>query len=154
MGIMSDTASQELHITSLSSESQEIVVPSGVEVEKVMLEKEKQENIDPTELASTMFALYFPKYLNSIERLSSNSLRRLAKALVGFPLEEFNVNSSNKLEAEAFAIGRALLDAKMMMVFQTYSSNLDTLQEAATSSEDTSVEKEVTNKQGETDGEV
>lgn len=144
MGIMSDTELSTI----------EPVLPTGEEIEKAMLDKEKQANVDPTELASTMFAMYFPKYLQNIERLSSNSLRRLAKALVGFPLEEFTVNSTNKLESEAFAMGRALLDAKMMMVFQTYSQNLDVLHEAATSSEDTSVEKEVTNKQGETDGQI
>lgn len=124
------------------------VLPTGDEVEKAMLANESNSTTNPEELASTMFAMYFPRYVANVDQLSSNSLRRLVKALVGYPLEDFTVKSSNKLESEAFAIGRALLDAKMMMIFQTYSNNLETLQEAANSSEDTI--KETNNEEGET----
>ena len=113
---------------------------TAVQVEKEILKEEaaKAEKADPLEIAATMFGIYFPRFCSKIDKLSSRALRRVIKAIVETPLNQVPYNPKDKDEKEAFAIAKGLMDAKMVMIFDTYSQNSEKiLKEAAEASANT-----------------
>ena len=126
-------------------------LPSAKEVEQAMLDKvkEKEQNIDPAEVAAQLFTLYLPRYFAHVDNLSSNALRRLCKALVEVPLNDTPYNHTSPQEKEAFAIGDRLIQAKFMLIQASFyeNENNKALQEAT----DPNVEPET---EGESNGQV
>lgn len=103
-----------------------------VAVEKAMLEAEakKAEQVDPEEIASMMLTLYTPRFCALVDKLSNRQLRRLVKSLIEYPIgKQYNHNDST--EAEAFAIGNRLADAKYVLMVNTYNENREHIMEAA-----------------------
>lgn len=73
----------------------------------------------PFEAAATMFGLYAPKFEQLLKSLSTGQLRRLANALVQYPINEKEfINESDKLRS-AFSLGQTLLEAKWVMLMQS-----------------------------------
>lgn len=77
-----------------------------------------QAQADEFATPATLFGLYTPQYEERVNNLSTGELRRLAKGIVMYPLneKEFLDNSSSKVLKEAFAIGDKLIQAKMAMM--------------------------------------
>jgi hypothetical protein len=112
------------------------------EVEKTMVERElkRSEEIEPVELASMMLTLYTPRFCSLVDQLSSRQLRRLTKSIVEFPVGK-TYKHNDPIEAEAFAIGKNLLDAKYVLVANTYNENREKiLQQAAEAAANTTIE--------------
>lgn len=109
------------------SEETQIGVPlkSGKELEAELLAKEQERLVegDPVELAAQMFTIYFPKFVYLVNKLSSRSLKRLIRSLVEYPLGQTDPKQTTPEEAEAFVIGRGLMDSKMVMIYNTYAEN-------------------------------
>lgn len=103
-----------------------------VEVEKTMIEREqaRSEEIEPVELASMMLTLYTPRFCAIVDKLSSRQLKRVTKSIVEFPVGK-TYKHADPLEAEAFAIGKNLLDAKYVLVANTYNENREKILEQA-----------------------
>tara|TARA_R110000868_G_scaffold66014_2_gene196956 strand:- start:1699 stop:2073 length:375 start_codon:yes stop_codon:yes gene_type:complete len=81
----------------------------------------KKETVDdPTELASTMLFLYTPKFIEGVDQLSSNALRRVLKRLVQYPLNEKAYKATSAGENNVFLVGDRLLEAKFLMLMSTY----------------------------------
>jgi|LakMenEpi03Aug12_release.lakeMendotaPanAssembly.Ray.scaffolds.fasta_scaffold1829877_1 hypothetical protein len=74
---------------------------------------------DPFEAAATMFGLYAPKFELQLKTLSTGQLRRLANALVQYPLNEKEFINEDKNLREAFSVGQSLLEAKWLMTMHT-----------------------------------
>ena len=85
---------------------------------------------DPINAAANMYGLYMPKFKQGVDMLSSKALRRLLKALIEYPLEETKYQHSTPLEKQLMAIGHAVLEAKFLMILQTYNTHMDKLEEA------------------------
>lgn len=100
-----------------------VTPPSPAEVEAAMLKEEqaKAEKAEPAEIASMMLTLYTPRFCALVDQLSNRALKRLTKSLVEYPLGK-SYQHTEKLEAEAFHLGKNLLDAKMVLIYDTYSS--------------------------------
>lgn len=75
---------------------------------------------DPAGLASAILGLYTPKFNNAVDRLSSNALRRVLKKLVSFPLNDKDYTATSQGEAEVFAVGDKLLEAKYVLIYDQY----------------------------------
>ena len=73
----------------------------------------KSEN--PFEAAATMFGLYAPKFELVLKELSTGQLRRLANALVQYPINDKEFINDDKILREAFSVGQSLLEAKWLM---------------------------------------
>jgi hypothetical protein len=102
-----------------------------LEQDLVQEDKKRREDVDPVEIAAQMLTYYTPMYNKVIDKLSSRQLRRVTKSIVEFPLGKTYVHK-DPLELEAFNLGKALLDAKYVMIAQTYSDNRERiLNEAA-----------------------
>lgn len=123
----------------MSEEVKELETQAPVEqidaaaLEKAMVEAElkKQQEIDPVEMASMMLTIYTPRFCELIDKLSARQLRRVTKSIVEFPVGKTYKHTDPK-EAEAFAIGKNLLDAKYVLVANTYNENRELiLQQAA-----------------------
>lgn len=112
------------------------------EVERIMLEREqkKSEEIEPSELASMMLTLYTPRFCYLVDKLSSRQLRRVTKSIVEYPIGNV-YKHTDELEKECFAIGKNLLDAKYVLVADTYNNNREKiLQQAAEAASNASIE--------------
>lgn len=85
---------------------------------------------DPEEMAATLLTLYTPKFEMLVNTLSQKALRRLVKKLVQYPLNEKDMNATSSAEKNAFLIGDRLLEAKYMLMINTYAemvqNNLNT----------------------------
>lgn len=110
-------------------------------VEENLLQSAHQKSLseDPEEVAAALFTLYMPMFLGGIEKLSNKQCKRVLRALVETPLMDTPYNPTAPLERDIFNIGLRLLDAKYLMIMSTYQKNIDTLHDAATNPEDTSL---------------
>lgn len=129
----------------MSEEAKKLVDPA--EVEKVTIDRELkvQEEVDPVEIASMMLTLYTPRFCALVDKLSSRQLKRVTKSLVEFPVGKTYVHR-DPVEAECFAVGKNLMDAKYVLIADTYSVNREKIiEEAARAAANvtTSVEFEV-----------
>lgn len=114
---MSETNSSELKV--------EDFIPSPTDVEREMIsgELKKQKEQDPAEAAALMFHSYLPRYFSLVDRMSSNAMRRLLKALIEVPLNSAPYHHSSQEEKDCFAMGDALLQAKVMLIYTTAFEN-------------------------------
>jgi len=97
---------------------------SAAEVEAKMIEEEQAkaaQPADPEEIASMMLTLYTPRFCNLVDRLSNRQLKRLTKSLIEYPIGK-SYDHNDKVEAEAFHLGKNLLDAKMVLVYNVYAN--------------------------------
>lgn len=77
---------------------------------------------NPNEMAATLLHLYTPKFLAGVDTLSSNALRRVLKRLVTYPLNEKAYKPTSTGEANVFAIGDRLLEAKFLLQMANYAN--------------------------------
>lgn len=107
---------------------------SAEEIEKTLMAEgaKKAEKADPLEAAAQCFHMYYPKFCQDVDQLSSRGLRRLLKQLIGHPLEGIkNYSPRDKNEHEAFLIARGLEDAKFVLLLDTYFNNKEHILKAA-----------------------
>lgn len=107
-------------------------VVDGEQLEKDMLAKEAQkaEQMDPLEIASMMLTIYTPRFISIVDKLSNRQLKRLMKSLVEFPVGKTYVHN-DPLEKEGFALGKNLMDAKYVLIANTYNVNRERIFEEA-----------------------
>jgi hypothetical protein len=109
----------------LSATAEKVHSPSELESKMIQEEKERLEKEpDQEETACMMLKVFTPLFNAKIDQLSNRQLRRVIKSLVEFPLGR-DYKHNDKTESECFAIGQALLDAKMVLVIKTYNDNRD-----------------------------
>lgn len=104
-----------------------------VELEAAMVEKERKRleaEPDPVEIASMMLTLYTPRFCAIVDRLSNRQLRRVTKSIVEFPIGK-TYKHNDPLEAECFAIAKNLMDAKYVLIADTYNQNREKIFEEA-----------------------
>lgn len=99
------------------------------EVEQQLLEEKKQEElkVPPEVIASKMFELYGHKFEELMKDLTTGELRRLAKALVLFPVfdkQYIDSLATDRLK-EAYHMGDALLRSKIILFHSVVSDKLD-----------------------------
>ena len=87
---------------------------------------EKNLSDDPVEMAATLLYLYTPKFQQAVMKLSSNALRRVLMKLVSYPLNEKAYKATSQLEQDAFNVGDRLLEAKFLMIMNTYQGIVET----------------------------
>lgn len=96
----------------------------------------------PFEAAATMFGLYAPKFEAHLKEMPTGELRRLVNALVQYPLNEKEfINDSQRLRT-GFALGQALLEAKWVMITQTFMQQMQQEQAELRESEETQTTNE------------
>jgi hypothetical protein len=72
---------------------------------------------DPVASASQVFQKYFPLYCGEVDKLSQKQMKRVAKAVIGLPLEEkVKPNLKDEKELNAFYLAERLLQAKMVII--------------------------------------
>ena len=79
--------------------------------------KEQEEaKFDPVAAASQIFETYFPIYCKQLDKLSKKQSMRVAKAVMGLPLEEgFKPNVKDKLEMDCYYVAERLHQAKLIL---------------------------------------
>lgn len=101
--------------------------PKQEEVPNSQPEQSPPQLADVAESASTAFGLNFPRFCAHVDRLSSKSLRRMIKALIGTPLEDLRPNLKNQQEKDAFALGHHCFEAKFALILNSLLTQQDAL---------------------------
>jgi hypothetical protein len=71
--------------------------------------------MDPGKSAAFYFMQLWPLYKERVKGLSNKEARRLAEAVVQWPLEDEHPKFSTKEGAEAFSLGVRLIDCKTIV---------------------------------------
>lgn len=108
MKIMSDNENEEV------SSAEELAKPLDVPAISGTLSD------NPNEMASTLRVLYLPKFNVGVDKLSSKAKGRILKRLMSYPLEDKDYKPQTQLEADIFAVGDRLLEAKFLLVMARY----------------------------------
>jgi hypothetical protein len=101
------------------------------EIERQLLEEANNRAQDPSEMAATMYSMYVPHYKRVVPKLSTRSLRRILNYLVLYPFEQDSVKPTSELEKEVMQLTSSLIEAKIIMIMDTYRQNAEQLYEAA-----------------------
>lgn len=100
----------------------------NLEEENKKIQEATDKGQDPFDVAATMHGLYKFKFEQMIQELSTGQLRRLANALVQYPLNDKEFIDDSQNLKNCFYIGQSLLEAKMMMTLHTLSEHEKTLE--------------------------
>lgn len=105
--------------------------PKEIEAELVRIAEERAD--DPAEVAAQTFRIYLPFYRANKNKLSTRALRRILDFLVLYPLESDKTGATSDVEREMMELINTLIQAKFVMILDTYRANAETLYEAANS---------------------
>lgn len=82
-------------------------------------------------VCETLFGMYWPKFKAGVLTLSSKQRARLLLALIEYPIHEREYKHDQKVEQNLFNVGMRLLEAKYLMIIETYAKHAAELQAAA-----------------------
>lgn len=129
-------------------ENKELVLEKDpVALEEQLLKQEAAafEQGDSLDAALTLFGLYQPKFNQLVDKLSSNGLRRLIKALVAHPLSKKEIKHPSEEENTAFIIGQRVLEAKFVAIMNNYNNHMKAIEESKKESNEEPKEVQETN---------
>lgn len=96
------------------------------EVEKQMIESAQNRADDPAESAAMIYTMYRPEFLRRAKKLSSRGKARVLELLVQYPLNGEAV-FSNELEKEAYFLADSMIQAKFVLMMETYKNSAEQL---------------------------
>jgi hypothetical protein len=131
-----------------ASVDMEIPKYDAKKIEQEMLNAAENRAVDPAETAAMIFTMYKPEVSKRLSMLSSKQMRRLLKNLIEYPLNEKEMKTFSKLENEFFMLASSMLEAKFIMMQQTYMESAEQLVQA----QDELIFGKETTENGETDG--
>ena len=103
------------------------------EIEKELLEQAQQRADDPAESAATAYQMYVPHYKRLLPKMSTRSLRRILNFVVLYPFEQDSVKSANELEKQFMQLVNSLVEAKFVLIMDSFNKNAQQLLEAQSS---------------------
>lgn len=104
--------------------------PKEVEAQLVKMAHERAE--DPVETAGAAYKIYVPYYKAQRSKLTTRALRRILDFLILYPLESNKANATSELEREMMELCNTLIQAKFVMILDTYRGEAERLYNAAT----------------------
>lgn len=104
--------------------------PKEVEAQLVKIAQERAE--DPTEVAAQAYRTYIPFYKAYLPKLTTRALRRVLNFIVLYPLESDKHGATTKEERELMELVNTLVQAKFVMILDTFNKHGDQLYNAAT----------------------
>lgn len=102
--------------------------PKAMEEEMIAMAQARAE--DPTETASQAYGMYVPHFKRALPKLSTRGLRRLVNYLVLYPLEQNDFRAANDFEKEMMQLTGQLVEAKFIMIMDTYNQHAQQLYDA------------------------
>ncbi len=102
-------------------------------IEKAMLEAAEARAQDPSEMAAQAYGMYVPHFRAAIPKLSTRGLRRLVNYLVLYPLEQGDFKASSEFEKQVMQLAGQLVEAKFILIMDSYRANAEQLYAAANS---------------------
>lgn len=96
------------------------------EVEKQMIDAAQKNVEDPAEQAAMIYTMYRPEFLRRSKKLSARGRSRVLELLVQYPLNG-EVKFSNELEKEAYFLADSMIQAKFVLMMETYKNGAEQL---------------------------
>jgi hypothetical protein len=100
------------------------------QIERDMIAAAEARAQDPSEMAATAYSMYIPHYKRAIPKLSTRGLRRVLNYLVLYPLEQDDIKSANEFEKQVMQLVNSLVEAKFIMIMDSYSKNAQAVYDA------------------------
>lgn len=117
-----------------------------VQIEKELLAEAKKKSEDPAEQAAMVFTMYKANFESAMKNLRKKGAHeRLLKALVMSPLEKIELIT--EAEKEAFFFGDSMIQAKFVMMMDTYRNSAQELIDAQDLANSATIETEYVNEQ-------
>ncbi len=101
------------------------------QIERDMIAAAEARAQDPSEMAATAYSMYIPHYKRAIPKLSTRGLRRVLNYLVLYPLEQDDIKSANEFEKQVMQLVNSLVEAKFIMIMDSYSKNAQAVYDAS-----------------------
>lgn len=129
---MSEETMTEETIVETQTEEVQKFDPKQVEEELLRMAQERAD--DPAEMAATCYRTYLPFYkvMSKNKKLSTRALRRILDFLILYPLESDKANATSKEEREMMELCNTLIQAKFVLILDTYNQNAQQIYDAAT----------------------
>jgi len=100
-------------------------------MEKELLAVAEARAQDPSEMAAMLFQMYVPHFKAGLSKLSTRGLRRVLQNAVLYPLEQDDIRTSSEFEKQMVQLVSSLLEAKFIMILDTYKNNAQELYDAS-----------------------
>jgi lysine/ornithine N-monooxygenase len=85
---------------------------------------------DPGETAAMVYHMYRPEFIKRVTKLSSRAKSRLIAMLVQYPLNGNDIKFSSELEKECYFFADSMIQAKFVLMLDTYKESAEGLVQA------------------------
>lgn len=89
-------------------------------IEQQMVEIAQNRAEDPAETAAMVYTMYRPEFAKRAAKLSSRAKSRLIAMLTQYPLNGETIKFSNELEKECYFLADSMIQAKFVLMMDTY----------------------------------
>lgn len=103
------------------------------EVEAQLMEQAQARADDPGEAAATMYHMYVPHFKRLMPGISTRGLRRVLNYMVLYPFEQDSIKAATELEKQFMQLCGSLMEAKFILIMDSYNANAKQLYEAQNS---------------------
>ena len=100
------------------------------EIERQMIEAAQNRAADPAESAAMVYTMYRPEFAKRAAKLSSRAKSRLIAMLTQYPLNGNDIKFSSELEKEAYFFADSMIQAKFVLLMDSYKNSADALVQA------------------------
>jgi hypothetical protein len=121
---------EETEVVEVSNEEAKVEIDTR-QIELDMVAAAEARAQDPSEMAAMMFQMYVPHFKAGLAKLSTRGLRRVLQNAVLYPLEQDEIRTSSEFEKQMVQLVSSLLEAKFIMIMDTYKNNAEQLYEAS-----------------------
>ena len=121
---------EETEVVEVSTEEAKVEIDTR-QIELDMVAAAEARAQDPSEMAAMMFQMYVPHFKAGLAKLSTRGLRRVLQNAVLYPLEQDEIKTSSDFEKQMVQLVSSLLEAKFIMILDTYKNNAQQLYDAS-----------------------
>jgi hypothetical protein len=124
-----DTENVEGDMDELENINGNVEVPQydAKAIEDEMLQAAQNRAVDPGESAAMVYHMYKPEVLKRIPKLSQKAMRRVLQLLIEHPLNDKALAATSTLEKEFFLLADSMLQAKFVLLMETYKDGAEQL---------------------------
>ena len=115
------------------------------EIEDELIRQANERAADPGESAAQAYSMYVPHFKRLMPKMSVRGLRRVINYMVLYPLEQDAIKNANELEKQFMQLVNSLVEAKFIMIMDTYNQHAQELYDAQNKELTTEQETDISN---------
>lgn len=100
----------------------EATVVDAKELEADLIQEQTQEQ-DPVQVATYLYATYYPAFIEGLQYLSAKGKGKVLQAMVEYPFNPDKYKTRTELERNIMTVGNILLEAKAILQMESFKGN-------------------------------